>query len=261
MLWAIDIGNTQTVLGIHQDGEWKCNWRLSTNHSATEDELASQISALCELEGLDFSAEGVIVGSVVPGINEIWKRFSFKWLGVEASFLQSGEQVGIPVLYTPPNAVGADRIANALGALAKYDPPLIVVDFGTATTFDVVSKKGEYLGGAILPGVNVSMKALISQTAKLPQIELSAPPSAIGTTTTGALQSGIVLGHAAAVDTIAEKIMDELDEPALVIATGGLGVSFEKLCTIISKYDANLTLDGLRLAHAKMTSGGISPGV
>ncbi|MBL8048435.1 MAG: type III pantothenate kinase [Chthonomonas sp.] len=248
MLWAIDVGNTQTVVGIYFDGDWRCLWRLKTDHFQTEDELAASLSALCELDAIEFRADEMIIGSVVPGVNETWSRFCFKWLGFDPTFLTKGEEVGLTVLYNPPHAVGADRIANTLGGLAVAEPPLIILDFGTATTFDVISPEGHYLGGVIMPGVNVSMRALTSSTAKLPQIELAAPDTVIGMTTSAALQSGLVLGHAAAVDALAAKIKRELGEPATVLATGGVGKALQDICTCIDRYDENLTLDGLRLA-------------
>lgn len=248
MLWAIDIGNTQTVVGIYFDDGWRCHWRLKTDHWVTEDELAATLVALCEVDAIEFRADTMIIGSVVPGINETWERFCFKWLGFSPVFLQSGADVGLTVLYNPPHAVGADRIANALGGLAIAEPPLIILDFGTATTFDVISAEGHYLGGVIMPGINVAMRSLTSSTAKLPQIELEAPDTVIGMNTTNALQSGLVLGHAAAVDVLAGRIQDELGVKALVLATGGLGKALQSVCRCIERYEENLTLDGLRLA-------------
>lgn len=252
MLWAIDIGNTQSVVGIYFDGAWRCYWRLRTDPLCTEDELAATLAELCELDGIDFSGDGMIIGSVVPSVNETWERFCFKWLGFPPRFLQSGQEVGVTVLYNPPHAVGADRIANTLGALAIAEPPLIVLDFGTATTFDVISADGHYLGGVIMPGINVAMRALASSTAKLPQIQFEAPETVIGMTTSAALQSGLVLGHAAAVDTLAAKIQRELGTPAKVLATGGLGKALASVCTCIDKFDENLTLEGLRIAYDRL---------
>lgn len=253
MLWAIDVGNTQTVVGIYSDGKWLAHWRLNTESETTEDELAAKLKVLCELKGVPFRADALIVASVVPSFNLSWKYFATKWLSVEAQFLTSGAQVGIPVLYDPSHAVGADRIANTLAGLAAGNPPLIVVDFGTATTIDVISARSEYLGGIILPGLAVSLSSLTSKTAKLPQIELQAPESVIGRTTITALQSGIVLGHAGAIDALVARTQNELGQKAWVIATGGLGGTFLGLCGCIEEYHPNLTLDGLRIAFEKIS--------
>jgi len=254
MLWAIDVGNTQTVLGLHDGQAWRAVWRLATRETGTEDELAATLRTLCDLEGVPLLADGVIVGSVVPAVNDTLERLSRKWLRQEAKFLRTGHEVGLAVEYQPPTAVGADRIANAIAALELISAPLMVVDFGTATTFDVVGANGAYLGGSILPGPLVSMEALFSHTAKLPQIQLAAPAHAIGRTTVEALQSGIVLGYAGAIDAVAGRIKAELGGEVPVLVTGGLGAQFMDLCLSLNRYEPNLTLDGLRIAHARMTA-------
>ena len=175
-----------------------------------------------------------------------------KWLGVPVKFLRTGSQVGLEVTYEPPTVVGADRIANALGALALAKPPLVVVDFGTATTFDTIDRTGAYIGGAILPGILVSSQALAQKTAKLPQIEFVAPERAIGRTTVESLQSGVMLGYAAAIDGLARKISSELEGEVTVFSTGGLGKLFVGLCESIQRYEPNLTLDGLRIAYERL---------
>lgn len=251
MLWAIDVGNTQTVVGVRRDGAWVAVWRFETHWLETEDELAVKLSGLAKLAGLPFEAAGIVVGSVVPAVNVTWSRLGEKWLGRRPKFLTGGDQVGLKVSYDPPHAVGADRIANALAALDRWKPPIIVVDFGTATTFDAIDGEGTYVGGAILPGILVSMEALVGKTAKLPQIEIAAPETAIGRTTVGALQSGIVLGYAGAIDALARKIAGELAEPVRVVATGGLGGLFVDLCEMIECYEPHLTLDGLALAWTR----------
>lgn len=248
MLLAIDVGNTHTVWGRYDGQEWLRLWRTKSDPNVTEDELAAVLIALAEREGVPLEVSRVVVASVVPSMNEVLGRLCKKWFGCEAKFLRSGEQVGIPVTYSPPSAVGADRIANALGALAQGNPPFIVVDFGSATTFDVVSAEGAYLGGAIMAGPILSLEALFSKTAKLPQVELVAPATAIGTTTPHAIQSGVVLGYADAIDGMIARIQSEMGGQATVIATGGLGKKFARICQRIDRYDANLTLEGLRLA-------------
>lgn len=251
MLWAIDVGNTHTVVGLY-DGEWRHLWRLDTHHYSTEDELAQVLKGLCELSSVGFVADGVVVASVVPRLDRVLDMFASKWLGVVPVFLRTGDQVGLTVDYNPPNAVGADRLANALGALAKVKPPLIVVDFGTATTFDTVDKEGTYVGGAILPGPEVAVASLASRTAKLPSISLETPGSAIGKSVVGSLQSGMVLGYADAVDGLVRRIRKELGGSAKVLATGGLGALYAEVCVEIEQYDAHLTLDGLRIAWERI---------
>ncbi len=251
MLWAIDVGNTHTVVGVH-DGSWRAVWRLSSSSSRTEDELASLLRGLCELANVSFEAEGIIVASVVPAVNHAIEHLGRKWLHVPVKFLRSGRQVGLPVSYEPPEAVGADRIANALAAIQRYSAPVVVVDFGTATTFDCVGADGAYRGGSILPGLSLSVEALLSKTAKLPQFELEVPERAVGRNTIESLQSGVMYGYAGAIDSLARRVKAELGGPTRVVATGGLGAVFKDLCEEIEAYEPNLTLDGLRLAWQAM---------
>ena len=247
MLWAIDVGNTHTVVGLYE-GDWKAVWRLATHSGDTEDQIAATLHQLCSAQGIEFRAKRVIVGSVVPSANATWKYFAEKWMGVAPVFLESGDQVDLSITYDPPRAVGADRIANALAGIYKYGKPVIVVDFGTATTFDVVDSEGNYVGGAILPGVQISMEALAGRAAKLPSISLAAPDKAIGRNTVDALRSGVMFGYAGAVDALAKKIRAELGGVARVIGTGGLAPAFLDLSEEIESVDVNLTLDGLILA-------------
>ncbi len=246
MLLAIDVGNTQTVFGVRSEGKWLHTWRRATDTRHTEDELAAWLSELFRLAGIPFEITAIVCASVVPSANDAIQRLAHEWFHCELLFVTNELDLGIEVRYDPPRAVGADRLANAIGALSRYQPPIVVVDFGTATTFDAIGHDGSYLGGAILPGVDVSTQALVGHTAKLPQIEYKAPAQAIGRTTIESLQSGIVLGYAGAIDTLARKISGELGG-AKVIATGGLGGLFVDLCEMIELYDADLTLDGLAL--------------
>ncbi len=253
MNWAIDVGNTHTVFGRWDGAEWKAIWRIATDPSrTTEDELAANLTSLCQVAGIPMHAESIVVASVVPTMDTLLERFATKYLGVKPKFLRTGPQVGIPVQYRPVEAVGADRIANALAALHEGPGPYIIVDFGTATTFDVVSAEGEYLGGSIMTGVQVSMEALFSRAAKLPQVPLDLPHRAIGTNTLEALQSGIVLGYAGSVETLIARISAELPSRPTVIATGGLGGIFMGACPSLERYEPNLTLDGLILALSKI---------
>lgn len=253
MLWAIDVGNTNTVVGLY-DGGWTETWRLGTHNYATEDELAATLTSLCSLADKALNADGAIVASVVPALDRILIEFCRRWLDCEPKFLRTGDQVSLEVQYSPPHAVGADRLANALGALAKFEPPLIVVDFGTATTFDTVDGKGRYVGGAIMPGPEVSASSLASRTAKLPSIALEPPTSAVGKTIVGSLQSGLVLGYADAIDGLLRRIKTEIGENARVVSTGGLGQMFADICQGIELHDPQLTLDGLRIAWERMRS-------
>lgn len=248
MLWAIDIGNTQTVVGLGDRENWRVVWRFQTNPNTTEDELAASILSLVNHAGLELRAHGVAIASVVPPVDETWRRFSSRYLGVAPIFLRTGDQVGLPVVYDPPRAVGADRIANAIAALARRTAPVVVVDFGTATTFDCVNRNGEYQGGAIMPGLMVSLSSLVAHTAKLPAVSIEPPDRAVGQNTVESLQSGVVLGYADAIDGLARRIRAELGEETTFFCTGGLGETFSRICHEIGEYEANLTLDGLRLA-------------
>lgn len=253
MLWAIDIGNTQTVVGVHDGTNWVANWRFETRRERTEDELAGLIASLCSKEGIPFQADRVVIASVVPQFDQTLVWFAEEYLRCAPIFLREGSQVGLKIGYEPPTAVGADRIANAIAALELVTPPLIVVDFGTATTLDAISREGEYLGGSILPGILVSMESLISRTAKLPGIALTPPDQAIGRTTPEALQSGIVLGYAGAVDRLVSLVSSELGGDVTVLTTGGLGKTFVDLCDGLDDYYPMLTLDGLLKAAHLMT--------
>ncbi len=248
MLWAIDIGNTQTVVGVHQNGTWQPVWRIQTNARCTEDELAATLLTLADHAGIELRARGVAIASVVPPVDESWTLFCQNYFGFRPFFLRNGDQVGLPVIYDPPHAVGADRIANALAALALKSAPVVVVDFGTATTFDCVNRDGAYQGGAIMPGLLVSLASLVEKTAKLPAIAIEAPERAVGRHTVESLQSGVVLGYADAVDGLARRIRAELGDETSFLCTGGLGSKLSKLCREIGEYDPNLTLEGLRIA-------------
>lgn len=259
MLWAIDAGNTQTVVGIWNGDGWAHVWRLETDRHRTEDELAVQLKVLSDLEGVQFQARQAVMASVVPALNPVWKALCLERLGAEFWSLETGAQVGLPVTYDPPHAVGADRIANAVGALALFEPPIVVVDFGTATTFDVIDAEGRYAGGAILPGVTISMEALAGRAAKLPPIALRVPEAAIGRNTVQALESGIMWGYAGSVNELAKRIAEELGQSPKVVATGGLGAVFVDLCPAVEVYLPNLTLDGLRLALERRTTAAPNP--
>lgn len=246
MLLAIDVGNTHTVYGLRIEGEWRHVWRRATDAQATEDELAAWLDGLFRLAGVTGKPTGVVCASVVPAMNSALSELTRKWFSAEMLFLDAAAS-GLTIRYTPISGVGADRLANALGALEKYSAPIVVVDFGTATTFDAIAADRAYVGGAILPGVLVSAEALVRRTAKLPQIDLTAPKTAIGATTVDSLQSGLVLGYAGAIDTLGARISEELGG-ATILATGGLSGMFMGVCKTLQHHEPNLTLDGLAIA-------------
>lgn len=252
MLWAIDVGNTHTVVGVWREDHWHAVWRLETDRHKTEDELAILLKGLCDLESIPWTCTGAVIGSVVPGVTPIWKAFFGDRFGKSLKVLERGDQVGLTVKYDPPHGVGADRIANALGGIALFPAPLIVIDFGTATTFDVIDASGDYIGGAILPGVLVSMEALASRAAKLPPIALRRPEKAIGRNTVESLESGLLWGSAGAINEVGNRIREELGQEAKIIATGGLGPVFVDLCPDVESHHPNLTLDGLRIAFERL---------
>jgi type III pantothenate kinase len=252
MLLAIDAGNTQTVYGVWDGSKWLATWRRNTDGAETEDEIAVWLQGLFELSGLPFAVDRVILATVVPAIQTSVERLAEKWLKAPLKVLSTGEQVDLAVDYQPKEAVGPDRIANALGALALGKPPIVIVDFGTATTFDVIDRNGVYAGGAILPGLEVASAALVGRTSRLPRFELRAPETAIGKTTVHSLQSGMMLGYAGAIDSLAERIDAELGGNSTIIATGGLGSIFVDLCASIQTYNKTLTLDGLVVAAQRL---------
>lgn len=252
MLLAIDAGNTQTVYGVWDGSKWLATWRRNTDGAETEDEIAVWLQGLFELSNLPFAVDRVVLATVVPAIQTSVSRLAEKWLKAPLRVLSTGEQVGLAVDYQPKEAVGPDRIANALGALALGHPPIVVVDFGTATTFDVIDRNGVYAGGAILPGLEVASAALVGRTSRLPRFELKAPDTAIGKTTVHSLQSGMMLGYAGAIDSLASRIDAELGGDSTIIATGGLGSIFVDLCESIQTYNKTLTLDGLVVAALRL---------
>ena len=242
-LLAIDVGNTQTALGLYEGGELARNWRLATEPQRTGDELGLFLGGLLDLGSL----EGISLASTVPALIRSYGELA-AGVPVRLLVLGPGTRTGIPIRYDDPREVGPDRIANAVAAREKYGAPSIVVDFGTSTNFDVVSTAGEYVGGVVAPGIEVSMDALFERAARLVKVDFVAPEAAIGKTTESALRSGLVYGFAGQVDGIVERIRMELgDEATPVIATGGLAELIAPHATTIEKVDPYLTLEGLRL--------------
>jgi type III pantothenate kinase len=248
VLLTIDVGNTQTVLGLFDGITLVHHWRISTNDERTSDEMALLVAELLRLRGIEFHPEdlGIAISSVVPRNTAALREMADEWFGVKAVVLEPGTRMGMPILYDNPKEVGADRIANAVGAFDIYGGPTIVVDFGTATTLDAVSAKGEYLGGAIIPGIEISLDALFSRAAALRRIELVEPRNVIGKNTVESMQAGAVYGFTAQVDGLCVRMKKELGE-ATVIATGGLAGLIAPLSDQITHHEPWLTLVGLRI--------------
>ena len=258
VLLAIDIGNTNVTIGTFDyangAGRLAEHWRLSTHREQTSDELGVTLRALFEQARIGVErVENVIVSSVVPPALPIWERVSAKLFDRTPLVVGPGIKTGMPVRYENPREVGADRIVNAVAAYEMMGGPVVAVDFGTASTFDCVSDKGEYLGGAIFPGIHVAMEALFARAAMLHRVELARPRSVIGKTTTQAIQSGMLFGYAGMVDAMVARIRAELG-PARVIATGGLAGRIAGESATIERVEPFLTLEGLRLIFEKNRS-------
>src|ERR671912_1585591 len=242
MLLAVDAGNTQTVFGLFQDGELGEHWRVATERDRTGDELGVLLSGLLDLDSVD----GICLSSTVPPLVQAYEDFGERWAHAPVLVVGPGAKTGIPIRYDDPREVGPDRIANAVGALERYGAPAIVVDFGTSTNFDIVSPEGEYVGGVLAPGIEVSMDALFARAARLVKVDFAAPPTVIGKTTVGGLQSGPVYGFARQVDGIVGRIREELGVDAQTVATGGLADLIAPHARTLDRIDPHLTLEGLR---------------
>jgi type III pantothenate kinase len=252
MLLAIDTGNTHTVLGLFDGPRLAADWRIATRKDETADELGSLILALFAAGGIaPSSVDGVIVSSVVPDWNGILAATGRRAFGKDALFIAPGIKTGLPILYENPHEVGADRIVNAVAAVHGYGAPVIVLDFGTATTFDVVSPKGEYLGGVIAPGLGISAEALFQRAARLMRVDIKRPGRVIGRTTEESVQSGLFHGYVSLVEGVVKRLRAELGVDAPVIATGGLAPVFQSELSFLQAVDPHLTLLGLRLVWEK----------
>lgn len=249
MLVAIDVGNTHTVIGIYEGERLLHHWRLSTNPERTTDEHGVMIGALLQSAGLEapLRPEGVAIACVVPPLNRTMEELTHRYFHREPLIVGPGIKTGMPILYENPKEVGADRIVDAVAAYEHYGTACIVVDFGTATTFDYVTARGEYVGGVIAPGLGISMDALVEHAAKLYRVELVRPRETVGRTTISAIQSGLIFGYTALVDGLVERINRERGEHAHVVATGGLADLIAPESKTIELVDEFLTLKGLRL--------------
>jgi len=247
MLLALDVGNTHTVLGLFEGAGLRKRWRIRTARGGTADEYGVVIRDLLRYE-MKGSLSSMVVASVVPSLDSVLREMARVCFDLDPVFVTAENIPGIPVLYREPKDVGADRVVNALAALAEEKPPLIIVDFGTAITFDVINEKGEYVGGSILPGIGISLAALYREAARLSPVDLVPPEGPVGRSTEESIRSGVLFGYASLVEGMVERISKEMKEAPTVIATGGFAPLMARVTEGIGRVDTDLTLKGLRLA-------------
>jgi type III pantothenate kinase len=250
MLLVVDVGNTQTHFGTFEGEKLLEHWRFATVRSSTADELGAALRNLLELRGYGFAdLKASIVSSTVPALEPEWAAMASRYLGHEMLAVGPGTKTGMAIRYDNPREIGADRLVNAVAVRERLGTPSVCVDFGTATTFDIVSAEGEYVGGALMTGIEISLEALSERGARLPKVDLAPPRHVIGKNTIDAIRSGVVYGYAGAIDAILRRLYDELGARAAVIATGGLAHLVVPFTEEIEEVDDLLTLTGLRLLH------------
>ncbi len=250
MLLVLDVGNTKTAVGVYHEGEWIADWRVTTHLDHLADEYYVLLKSLLEDRGLSWKdISGAVIASVVPPLTSTFEELMARVLDVPPVVISPDIKTGITIKIDNPREVGADRVANTAAVHKLYGGPAIVADLGTATTFDVVSKAGEYLGGAIAPGLGITADALVRRTAKLPKVELTLPEKAIGSNTVSAMQSGLVFGYLGLVKELVARLKDELPGDPKVIATGGMADIVAEWTQVIDIVNPNLTLEGLRILY------------
>ena len=250
MLLAIDVGNTNTVLGVYEGAKLRHHWRIETSQTRTSDEYGILLRQLFASSGQDPArVEAIAISSVVPPLALTLEQMTQRYFKLKPLFVGPGVKTGMPILYENPREVGAARVVNAVAAFERWRCGLVVVDFGTATTFDAISAKGEYLGGAICPGIGISMDALFRSASKLPRVEFARPPAVIGRNTVASIQSGLVYGYVGLVDGICGRMAEELGFAPKIVATGGLAPLIAGVSKTIGEVDEHLTLDGLRILY------------
>lgn len=253
MILLIDVGNTNIVMGIYDNEDIKYSWRLGTKINRTSDEYGLQVDSILRHYSIEISdIDDIVIASVVPSIQHTLKNMCNKYLNKDPMIVGEGTKTGMVIKYDNPKEVGADRIVNGVAAMKKYGGPAIIVDIGTAISFDVINDKGEFLGGAIAPGIGIASEALFSRTSKLPKVELETPKNVIGKTTVEAMQSGIVYGFIGLVDNVIENILKDLKttkENTHIIATGGYAQLIAQKSKYIQGYDFDMTLDGMKAIY------------